>query len=307
MVLCLTATSGLRDIIHWATIRKPNALTLATTLAVLAQVVTVLARSEEATYALEQRHNLGAEAWTDEALAVLPARAIVLARTQPIIERIHAAQLAEGIRPDVLVVPLERATDPHIVALLLSSEPNLTALLRDLAISGRPSENSMSGLADARPLFVEFDGSWDPRLREHLLVQPFFHRVLSQTLGRSDRAAVVSEGQRAVARLLAVLEPDTSGVGHTSVQASDGSFTRAILDLRLREQLTLLLALGDRQSFDTLAVEYDKAFAGGRWLGRLRQRIGATNRGAIDAFDLLDERNATTQGKTVPVPLRKQG
>jgi len=99
MVLSLTATSGLRDIIHWATIRKPSAATLATTLAVLAQVVTVLARSEEATYALEQRQNLGAEAWTDEALAVLPARAIVLVRTQPIIERIHAAQLADGMRP----------------------------------------------------------------------------------------------------------------------------------------------------------------------------------------------------------------
>lgn len=306
VILASMAAHGLRDVIHWSTIRKPNAAALATTLAVVSQAVTVFARSEAATYATEHYQDLGAEAWTDEALADLPARAIVLARTQAIVERIHAAKLAEGLRPDVLVVPLERATDPRVVALLLAAEPNLTALLRDLAINGRPSENSMSGLADARPLFVEFDGNWDPRLREHLLVQPFLHRVLSQTLGRSDRTAVLPNGQRAVARLIGVLEGDATRHGAGYGPSSSDAFTRVIVDQRLREQLTLLLALGDRQSFDALASDYAAAFTGGNWLERVRQRMGATNRSAVDAFDLLNEHNATEPDKATTARARKR-
>jgi hypothetical protein len=307
IVLSLTSASGLRDTIQWLTVRRSSAKALATTLVVLGQAVTILARSDEASFALEHQQDLGSDAWTDEALAVLPARAIVLARTPSIVERILAAQLAEAIRPDVLVVPLEVTTDPRVVDLLLSTEPRLMPLLRDLAINGRPTENSMSGLADARPLYVEFDPSWDPRLREHLLVLPFFHRVLSQTLGRSDRASVNPDAQRAVTRLLGIIDEQRPGVGATLGQRSESTLTRAVIDQRLREQLTLLLALGDRQSFDTLASEYDKAFAASKWLTRVRQRLSSVNRGTIDVFDLLDDGAAAIRDAAAVAQPKKQG
>jgi len=311
VLLAIAAANAIRDIVHWITFRRRSAMALTSTLAAVAQAVTILARFDETAFVLDQQQSLSVEAWTDEALTVLPARAIILARSQPIVERIYAAQLAEGTRPDVLVVPVERTTDPRVVDLLLSAEPNLTSLLRDLAINGRPSENSMSGLADVRPLFVEFDASWDPRLREHLLVMPFFHRVLSQTLGRSDRTSVLADGQRAVSRVLEALGGENPArnlcVSTPCAAGSGDNFTRTVVDRRWREQLTLLLALGDRQAFDAIADDYARVFKGSKWLPLLRQRLSATRRSAVEAFDLLDERNPGLQGSNTPGLARQQG
>lgn len=287
LALAIAASMACRLGVEWFTLRRPKAFALVATLVVLAQTVTVLARNEEVHFTMDHYRSLGDEAWADEALAGLPPRALVLTRTNAITSRLILAQLAEGARPDVLIVPVDRMTDPRMTRLLLGVEPALAPTLRDLAINGKPSENALAGLSDARPLFVEFDGNWDARLREHLLVLPIFHRIYSQTLGRSDRAVALPEGQRVVARLLAITAP---GSNPNLAYARDPGdlFTRAIVEARLREQLVLLLALGDRQSFETVAADYEQAFSESQWLKQLRQRVSTSTRGAVVAFDLLD-------------------
>src|SRR5512133_4089996 len=219
----------------------------------------------------------------------LPAcpRALVLTKTSAITSRLLVAQETEGARPDVLIVPVDRVTDPRMLRLLLGVEPALAPTLRDFALNAKPSENALAGLADVRPLFIEFDGTWDARLREHLLVMPIFHRVYSQTLGRSDRAVAIPEGQRAVARLLALTQSAAnSRIAYGRVPGD--TVTRSIVEARLRVQLILLLALGDRQGFETVATDYAQAFPSSPWLEKVRARVGASTRGAVLALHLRE-------------------
>lgn len=288
-VLSICAAVGCQALLGWVTARRPSAFALGATLLLLAYAVTILAKSEELTFANNRYRSLGSEAWTDEALVALPAGALVLTRTPAITQRLVAAQVTERVRPDVLVVPIQRTTDAHLASALLALEPALTPVLRDMAINGKPSENALTSLADARPLFLEFDGNWDPRLRDHLLVTPTFHRVFSQTLGRSDRAAAMTEGQRTVSRILAATETSASSQSFAVSRDIGNVITRNVVDLRLREQLTLLLALGDRLAFETLVADYDRAFPRSEWIRKVRQRVGASTRGAVMAFDLLTD------------------
>jgi hypothetical protein len=285
--LSTAAAKGVWEVVRWMSRRRPSAAALSATLSVLFLGVTVLARNEDPTLITDNYRSLGAEAWTDEALAVLPVHSMILARRQSIVDRLSAAQVSDGLRPDVLVVPLERATHRRIVTPLLAAEPALAAVLRDLAINGRPSENALSSLADSRPLFVEVDGNWDARLRDHLLALPFYHRVFSQTLGRSDRAPALQSGRSAVARILEATACNQAPNGACDNRALGDTLTRSALDLRLREQLTLLLSVGDRQGFDSLLSDYEKAFTDSVWSKQLRQRIGPSSHGSVDVFDLL--------------------
>jgi hypothetical protein len=279
------ASKGLRDISNNLARWQPRMAGLGATLAVLSQTVSVLARNDEAAFANDHYRSIGADAWTDEALSQLPAGAVVLVRTRPILEHMLAAQVVDGVRPDLLIVPLERVTEPALVASLVAAEPALLPLIRDITINGRPSENAISSLADARPLFTEFDPRWETRLAEHLLVQPFFHRVYSQTLGRSDRASALLQGQRALARLLATTEPSERGT--LSARAAGDRLTRQVIEARLQEQVTLLLALADRQAIDGLLNLYSDHFGQTPWLLAVRQRLQQHPRGSVDAFDLL--------------------
>jgi hypothetical protein len=253
---------------------------------VLSQAVSALARHDEASFADQHYRSIGAEAWTDEAVEELPSGAVVLVRTRPILERLLAAQVLDGVRPDLLIVPLDHATDPLVVAPLVAAEPTLLPVIRDLTINGRPSENAISALADARPLFTEFDPRWEARLREHLLVESFFHRVYSQTLGRSDRASALPRSQRALSRLLAITQPSDGNAD--GARRSGDRFTLHVVEARLQEQLTLLLALGDRQACDTLLSHYGAIFRDSAWMQSLRSRLEQHPRGAVDTFDLLN-------------------
>ncbi|HEY5962014.1 MAG TPA: hypothetical protein VIV60_35895, partial [Polyangiaceae bacterium] len=281
------ATRGLHDVVGWTAVRQPRTLGLGATLVVLSQAVSALARHDEASFADGHYRDIGAEAWTDEAVEGLPAGAVVLVRTRAILERLLAAQVLDGVRPDVLIVPLEHATNPLVVTPLVAAEPTLLPVIRDLTINGRPSENAISALADARPLFTEFDPRWEPRLREHLLVDSFFHRVYSQTLGRSDRALAVTRSQRGLSRLLvdtgALDGNDESAVG------SGDRFTRHIVEARVQEQLTLLLALGDRQAVDILLTNLSVFLGNSEWIRRFRSRLEQHPRGTVDTFDLLND------------------
>ncbi len=229
--------------------RLPFARPVAVLLVVL-HFTFALVAAEDAAFAQRSPDADATEAWTDEAFAGLPPRAMVLARSEPTAWRLRAATLVRGERPDVIVVPLARAQRPAVARRLLAREPALAGLLRDLAVRGRPGEYALSTLADARPLYVEVDPRWDPRLFSHLTPGMTWPRFAPHALGRSDRSAGLEAVLPSLTRVLAAVGEEGRR-GRTS--------TGAVVVRRIREQAAVLLLLGDheaaRRLLDLLGAE----------------------------------------------------
>ena len=210
-------------------------------LLVVAGLTFVLVRMEESGQHAEAQTHGAAEAWTDEALSSLPPHSLLMVRSEPAAWRLWASRVARGERPDLTVVPLPLLDRGDTAARLLELEPHLAPLVRELRMNGRPSEYALSSLADARPLFLEFDPSWDGRLLEHVLPHPFWMRFEPHAVGRSDRTVALDDGKQAFARVLGAIDqryPDQTTLG--------------MLTLRAREQTVMLAALGDRENAHTL-------------------------------------------------------
>jgi len=207
----------------------------------------VLVGFEASAAASERRDSLANEVWTDEGLSGLPPNALFFARSEALAWRLWAAQLVRGERPDVVVVPSSMLERGALRRRLLAAEPALAPLLRDIALSGKPGEFALSTLADARPLFVELDASWDERLSEHIVPQSFWLRFRSNPVGRSDRTVAVSRAGRRFERVVSQVAPG---------QGRDGdAATRAVVVASLRQRA---LFLAGRRDHDTTASTLDQ-------------------------------------------------
>jgi hypothetical protein len=218
-----------------------------------------------------------AEVWTVGALAELPAHSLVLVRTPQVAQRLWAARIIAGSRPDVVVVPLPWLDRPSLVAHLLELEPGLAELIREVAVHGSPSEYALSTLADARPLFAELDPRWDRRLVEHLVPRSPWFGIAPHALGRSDRQATLEGNRTAFRRVLSAAKrgPRADAV------------TLALLDHQARQHATVLAALGDRESLpailgDLRAIDPEHPFA-----AELESRLGKGRR-SVDMRALLE-------------------
>ena len=99
----------------------------------------------------------------------------------------------------------------------------------------------MSTLADARPLFVEFDPQFDHAQLEHLIPQPFFMHFAPEPLGRSDRVAGFNAG----------LDEFKSVIAETEHDGSRDEATRSVLLAETRGQALVAAALNDRANLDS--------------------------------------------------------
>ncbi len=198
----------------------------------------VLTSSEAASDEREHSAAAAAEAFTDEALASLAPDALLIARSEAIIYRLLAAQLVRGERRDVVIVPSPLLERGGLRRRLLALEPELAPLLRETALNGRPSEFALSDLSDERPLYVEVDPSWDPRLLDHLAPRAFFIRYYPHPLGNSDRRDALSKAQEGFDRVQAA----------AFEAAEQQQATRAVLLSLVRERAQLFDRLHDQQS-----------------------------------------------------------
>ncbi len=198
-----------------------------------------LVAAEDAAFASPAPAAEAAEVWTDEALAGLPPRAVVVARGEPTAWRLRAAGLARGERPDIILVPATGLQRPAVARRLLLREPTLGGVLRDVAVQGRPGEYALSALADARPLYVEVDSRWDPRLFAHLTPGATWPRFAPHALGRSDRSVALRAALPSLTRMLAAVG-DEGRRGRTP--------TGTVVVRRVREQAAVLLLLGDHEA-----------------------------------------------------------
>ncbi len=125
-------------------------------------------------------------AWNSRVFGDLPHDSVLLLPSARLLLRARAAAATGALRPDVIVVPTfgfgsRRAS--HV----LTREPLLGPVVRDLALYGAPEEFSLSQLAAARPLIVAFDTRWDKLFARHLLPHAAFDRYFVEPHGGSDR------------------------------------------------------------------------------------------------------------------------
>jgi hypothetical protein len=201
---------------------------------------TLVFTAEEISADVVSADHLGADVWADEALGELPPNSLLLVRTPTLAWRLWAARVARGDRPDVIVAPLGLLGRGSVARALCAEEPALKSLVRDFAMTGRTTEFALSAVADARPLFVEFDPDWDRALLTHLRPTPLWLSFAPHTLGRSDRARAFSDesGRRAFRRV----------IGAAKDRGRDDRATLAVVGAEVREHAVVLAALGDRDA-----------------------------------------------------------
>lgn len=237
----------------------------------------VLVTGEDSAYPADRRTQNAAEVWTDEAFASLPPHSLVLVRSHAVAWRLWAAKSTRGERPDVVIVPLPLLDRGSVATRLLAMEPALGNLIRDMAVSGQPSELALSIIADKRPLYAELDPTWDRRLLDHLTPAPFWLRFSAHGVGRSDRALGLKKAKTPFERVLAAAQSP----------AHPDRATLAVLGERAKEHALVCAALGDRQNAgDVLAdlrtMQWDEPF-----VSDLESRLRKRKHGRIDVTDLM--------------------
>lgn len=249
----------------------------ASILLVMTDLTLAVAAAEEASFTIDRGAWRGAEALTDEIWDDLPPNSVLLLRSRGAARRVATARLAQGTRPDVLVVPVPATSDAHVALRLLRTEPALQKVIQDIALEGRPGEEALTILADARPVFVEFDPSWDRRVFSHFVPDRGWLRFLPEPRGASDRKAAFADlrarSDRVIAASVTGGKPDPE--------------TGAMLRSRLMDGAVIAALLGDREDATALAARVGEIPGGELFAAELTQKILATKSGPIDAKALL--------------------
>jgi hypothetical protein len=221
-----------------------------------------------------------AERWTDEAWLSLPPRSLLLVRSEAVYLRLLASRTLAGSRPDVLLVPTAALDQSSVRLDLVEQEAALVPIVRDVLLAGKPSELALTGLADARPMYVELDPNWDFRLYPHLVPHAFFSEFSPHPLGRSDRTAGVESASQHFDEVAAAIR----------ATAGRDPATRQVLGASLSERAILLEALGDRVAAEA-ATDALLALCPENAIGRsLRARFVKKSRDALDVRALLASR-----------------
>jgi hypothetical protein len=159
-------------------------------------------------------------------------------RSPEIAWRLWAARIVRGERPDVLVIPAPLLARGRVTEALLSNERATSLLLRDMVLSGSPSEHALSTLADARPLYVELFPGWPQRLFRHLSVNGMWLEYAPEPRGPSDRRLALLAQAGPLTRVL-------RAIGDAS--QADPS-TAAVTAESLKGQAAMLIALGEAET-----------------------------------------------------------
>ncbi len=190
---------------------------------------------ERSSHVAGRRDHVASEAWTDEALSDLPPGSVLLLNNSELAWHLWAAREIGGQRPDLIIAPLRALERWSGSQDLVRSEPALGPVVRDLRLSRRPTEFALSSLAEERPLFVQFDATWDPRLREHLVPHGFWVGFSPHALGRSDREGAALASDQAFSRVVTLAEqPGSRDAG-----------TLRVLQEQLAEHALMLFSLQD--------------------------------------------------------------
>jgi hypothetical protein len=224
-----------------------------------------------------QRDSAATDHWTEEALAALPDRAVVLVREPRSALRLLVARRARAERSDLVLAPLALLEHPDFAAAALAEEPALAALIRELAMEGRVGEFSLSSLADARPVVLDVDQQWDPRLLVHVIPGPLWLQFSPTPQGRSDRSTPRVLDRSAWQRVRDV----------ASLAGARDADTLAVLVAAAMQQSVVLATLGDREPLELVLKDLERVDGQQALTTRLRTRLAASPKGALDLRDAL--------------------
>ena len=149
-----------------------------------------------------------ASAWDDAAWGSLPPRAVVLVTSPRVWRRASAARATGSLRGDLAIVPT--FARGALAARFLARDPALVPLWRDLALTGSPTEESLSSLATVRPVVTSFEPVWGKVLGKHLVPAGLFDRFEPEPRGTSDRRKALEAftGRRERLARAVVRDPD---------------------------------------------------------------------------------------------------
>ncbi|MEZ4223056.1 MAG: hypothetical protein R3B13_19085 [Polyangiaceae bacterium] len=246
------------------------------TLLVAFQATLVLMTAEDSAYVANRRHQFGADVWSEEALGALPPRSLLLVQDEAVAWRLWVERTVRGARPDVVVVPVPLLDRGNVAGQLLTLEPQLTLLIRDMSLNGRPGEYALSSLADSRPLFVELDPEWDKRLVQHVVPEALWLGFAPHARGRSDRTAAFRGGMKSFQRVLSASQRD----------GFRDEATLEVLASRARSQAVALGLLGDREMVAHLVYDLRSIDREHPFVVELAKRMKSKSRGRIDVASL---------------------
>jgi len=131
------------------------------------------------------RAGYAAAVWNDVAWGTMPLDTVALVTSPIILDRAIAARAQGEVRGDIVVAPLcPRCAPPwHAFA----RDPALVAVWRDVALTGAPTEASLSAAAAERTILLAYEPSWGPAAARHLVPFSLFDRFAPEPRGPSDR------------------------------------------------------------------------------------------------------------------------
>lgn len=173
-------------------------------------VAAALAGVEEAANIARRTSTLAIRVSGEELMRQLPPSSLIVATSERLSRRLLAVQ-ALGERPDVLVVPLEFLGDAYRFGALVRAEPVLERLVVDMNVSGAPSEEALFRLTDVRPVYIEPDPKWEPKLLAHLEPTPVLARYSPHTLSGPERRVIYAREENAFKELLGLTELGVEG------------------------------------------------------------------------------------------------
>ncbi len=211
---------------------RPSAALLVAFHATLVALIT-----ETASARADRVAQRGADGLTDVGLDGLPPSSALLVGSPHWVWRLTVAQMIEGRRPDVLVLPRSLVARGRVAIELLAREPVTEPLFRTLALTGTSDEASLAALSDKRPLFLELDRGWTERVTSHLSLDGAWLRFRTDPPSKTDRRA---RADVALAAVGAEFPPAEIALLDTD--------TRFVLGSALRAQAKVLLRQGDAET-----------------------------------------------------------
>lgn len=178
-------------------------------------------------------------AWDDAAWGTLPPQSVVLLTDPTLVIRARAGQAQGALRGDLLLVQADVGSSPSWDE--FARAPALVAVWRDLALSGAPTEASLSSLATERPLVLAYEPRWGAAIARHLVPFGLFDRFEPEPRGSSDRRRALDAWSPARERLSVLV-------------AEDPDLARASAGL-LRARALMMASGGDRALAERAAQE----------------------------------------------------
>lgn len=185
-----------------------------------------------------QQQVSGVQDWSEEVFDRLPANGLLLVNSPEAAWRLWADRLTHGLRPDVVVIPSALLAHGSLAEQLLTIEPSLHRLIRDVAAEGVVSEYALAELADTRPLRVEFDASWSPRMLAHLVGDGLWFRFAPHAMGSSDRKQGLAAVEAAAGRVVRAARSKAGRDEATLARLNDDLFRHALVAAVLGERTT---------------------------------------------------------------------